>query len=266
MLRDPFLASGACEFLLLFAAGKASSIQCLQPWHSAAALWPVRDGLHATLSQRRYINWSHRCETSHPVSIAIPFILTLSIHRNVHYSLLMSPVHGVFCVFWQGGRTSPAIEDGSSDFKAGATSGPCASAVMAVNWHLLLAYVHPRNLCQGTSYNTFLSFWGVHGFTWVFMEYSRWKPKGVISPWKMILQIAFSPHQSIKTMHTAIQHLKKKHLSCSFWGCQKVAGWKNEHLSPWGRRTIKKPDASAQGPGRSKRCVESWGKNWSCSC
>jgi hypothetical protein len=41
------------------------------------------------------------------------------------------------------------------------------------------------------------------------MEYSRWKPKGVISPWKMILQIAFSPHQSIKTMHTAIQHLKK---------------------------------------------------------
>ena len=102
MLRDPFLASGPCEFLLLFAAGKASSIQCLQPWHSAAALWPVRDGLHATLSQRRYINWSHRCETSHPISIAIPFILTLSIHRNVHYSLLMSPVHGVFCVFWQG--------------------------------------------------------------------------------------------------------------------------------------------------------------------
>lgn len=82
-----------------------------------------------TQPEKIYIHWSHRCETSHPISIAIPFILTLSIHRNVHYSLLMSPVHGVFCVFWQGGRTSPAIEDGSSDFKAGATSGPCASAV-----------------------------------------------------------------------------------------------------------------------------------------
>ena len=251
MLRDPFLASGACEFLLLFAAGKASSIQCLQPWHSAAALWPVRDGLHASLSQRRYIyiyhiyiNWSHRCKTSHPISIAIPFILTLSIHRNVHYSLLMSPVHGVFCVFWQGGRTSPAIEDGSSDFKAGATSGPCASAVSFCASQEFM----PRNILL----HIFIFLGGSHEFSWSILDGT---PKVFFPNGKWSCKSHFH-----RISHSTSQ---KKHLSCSFWGCQKVAGWKNEHLSPWGRRSIKKPDVPlTQGPGRSKRCAESWGKKY----